>query len=92
MIAVRAMEGDHRESWRRIPAGLSMGEKGRKGTELTGWAGLSVTERGKENAGERRRLVGLGASEGHWRVGPRSRGRGVRGLHPLAGGPRRVCE
>ena len=44
----------------------------KEGDGAAGWASLSVPVQGTGSAGERHRLVGLGASKGLWRVGPRS--------------------
>ena len=44
----------------------------KEGDGAAGWASLSVPMQGTGSAGERRRLVGLGATEGLWQVGPRS--------------------
>jgi len=62
MIAVRAMEGDHRGSRRRISAGFSTGQKGRKGTDLPCGAGRSEGAMGERPRAERSRetLMGCG--------------------------------
>ena len=72
VCGVEQREGDPGDLAGLLGRGCCAEGERKEGDGAAGWASLSVPVQGTGSAGERRRLVGLGASEGLWRVGPRS--------------------
>jgi len=69
---VEQREGDPGDLAGLLGRGCCTEGERKEGDGAAGWASLSVPVQGMGSAGEWRRLVGMGTSEGLWRVGPRS--------------------